>query len=470
MRWNRRKFLQGLGYTGGALGMSGLGMLGRLGRAAEGEAPKRLLVISHCHGWAYDGWKMRPSGTSESTPWDIALTHLSAKEMSEPLAPLHRHRNRMLAVDGLSLATAELDMDGNRHDTGWVNAWTGNWADFSGTDTRSNSASIDQLVAEHIARTDRLPSIELSVDSNLEGGRPISYAANGARLPVANTPMLAWQRLFGLTSNPDPLVLRQRDVLDFAHAEYTALRSRLGTEQQQRLDAHYDLLHNLGERIEGLANLTCGDMPSAPETPLSYDANFDAFAELIAAGFACDITRVASLSLGEMPTADFGADHITDDVHKGIAHLIYDNPTLHQAMVDYLTVHAGQVARLVDLLEATPDVDGRSVMDNTLILWSSELGDGWHGYQHWCPVILGGSWHFRTGRYVYMPHETPIQLLVPPSIDPSGYVTTSGRPHQHILVSVAQAMGMDVDQIGIDAVQGQTGEWVDCRGPLLELV
>ena len=85
-----------------------------------------------------------------------------------------------------------------------------------------------------------------------------------------------------------------------------------------------------------------------------------------------------------MPTANFGADSITDDVHKGLAHEIYNDPEKHQAMANYLTVHAQQVARLVGLLESLPDTDGNSVMDNTVIVWGSELANGWHGYQHYC--------------------------------------------------------------------------------------
>jgi hypothetical protein len=172
-----------------------------------------------------------------------------------------------------------------------------------------------------------------------------------------------------------------------------------------------------------------------------------------------------TLSLGEMPTSDFGWDHLTDDVHKGLAHGIYDDADKHQAMTDFLTKHAHQVARLVSLLEQLPDSDGSSIMDNTLIVWGSELADGWHGFQHYCPVLIGGSWHFRAGRYLHWPHETPIEVLAR-----DGFTSVCGLPHQHMLVSVAQAMGLDTDHIGIEHVQSQTGHLVDCRGPLEGLV
>jgi hypothetical protein len=464
---NRRHFIQSLGLTGAGLGL-GTG-LGAIARAAEGDAPKRLLVISHCHGWPYDYWKMRPGGLGESTPWELDLGSLAQGEVSQVLAPLYDFRRRMIHMDGLSLATAELDVDGNRHDTGWVHAWTGDNADFSGTTTGAMGQSLDQRVAAEIARSDRLPSLELSINGNNEPGRPIAYAATGMQLPVLNTPDLVWSRLFGPSVGDATLAARQRDVLAFADGEYRAARRNLGRMAKQRLDAHFELLLGLGDRIEGMAALQCPDVPQVPTSLASYDATFDVYADLIAAAFSCDITRVVSLSLGEMPTADFGADHITDDVHKGLAHEIYNDPAKYVAMADYLTHHSGQVARLVALLEATPDVDGRSVMDNTLIVWGSELGNGWHGYQTYCPTIIGGDWHFRTGRYLHLPHETPIEMMVPTQIETGGYTQMSGRPHQHLLVSVAQAMGVDVDHFGIHLAMGQRGDHVDCSGPLEEL-
>ena len=73
-----------------------------------------------------------------------------------------------------------------------------------------------------------------------------------------------------------------------------------------------------------------------------------------------------------------------------------------------------------------------------------ELGDGWHGYRHYCPVLIGGSWAFKTGRYMYWPHTTPAEMRVPSQILAGGTTRLSGIPHQRLLVSVAGAMGLEV--------------------------
>ena len=454
----RRDFLKFLG------GIGALGVLPGVGTSlamAEGDAPKRFLLLSHCHGWPYESWRMHPPGTSRDVSQKWMLESFDESEWSQALRPLYRHRQRLNVLDGLSLASAELDLDGNRHDTGWVHAWTGGKADFSGTDTRSTVASIDQIIARQISRDDRLPSLELALNDARETGRPIAYSPAGIRLPVETDPARIWSRVFGPANAPDPLAVRRQGVLGYAYQEFQRISQRVSPVHRAKLEAHFELVDGLGARLEGMANLSCESVPGIPQVGADYGERFDLVADLIAASLGCDATRVVSLSLGEMPTNYFGWDHLTEDVHKGLAHDIYDDPQKYQAMSDYVEVHARQVARLVDRLSEIPDVDGRSVMDNTLIVWGSELADGWHGYEHYCPVIIGGDWHFETGNYHYWPHETPIDILTR-----TGYASACGKPHQHLLVSLAQAMGLDVDAVGLEHLISQQGGVIDTRGPL----
>lgn len=454
----RREFLKFLGGAG-ALGlMPGLGGSWAM---AEGDAPKRFLLLSHCHGWPYDAWKMHPRDVALNVSQKWMLDGFDESEWSQALRPLYRHRHRLNVLDGLSLSSAELDLDGNRHDTGWIHAWTGTKADFSGTDTRSTGASIDQLIARHIARTDRLPSLELALNDARETGRPVAYTSAGIRLPVETDPARIWSRVFGPSNVPDPLAMRRQGVLGYAYREFQRISERVSSAHRAKLDAHFELVNDLGTRLEGMASLSCRTTPAMPGVGSDYGGRFDLLTDLIGATFGCDATRVISLSLGEMPTAYFGWDHLTEDVHKGLAHDIYDDPQKYQAMSDYIEMHAQQVARLVDRLSDIPDVDGRSVMDNTLIVWGSELADGWHGYQHYCPLIIGGDWHFETGNYHYWPHETPIDILTR-----TGYASRSGKPHQHLLVSLAQAMGLSVEAVGLEFLISQQGGVIDTRGPL----
>ena len=452
---NRRRFLTALGLTGAA---ASLGMPSRA--STTPGTPKRLILLSHGHGWVYDGWKMRPGGMPDDSEWEVDLNGLDASEFSTSLAPLYEHRNRMIAMDGLSLVTAELDIDGYRHEKGWVQAWTGGWAYFNGAELSSQEPSVDQIIAGEIARPDRLPSLELAIGD----ARPINHAGFGLQLPMEYSPQRVLERMLGPSQSTNPLTRYQGSALDFARAEYDALAPKLGKADRDKLDLHFGLVRQLEQRIEGLASAQCS-APSVPTDLATYDEGFDAMAELIGVAFSCDLARVVSFSLGDQPAETIGWNQESGDVHNDFAHEIYNNPTSALAMTDYVATHAAQIARLVSLLESIPDTDGRSVMDNTLIVWGAEMADGWHGYQHWCPVIIGGDWHFRTGRYLHWPHRTPVEILTP-----TGHVPTGGLPHQHLLVSIAQAMGLDRNHIGIDVTHSKQGDRIDCTGPLQGLV
>ena len=453
---NRRRFLSALGLTGAA---ATLGLPRRAG-ATTGGAPKRLIVISTSHGTVYDGWKMRNGGQDEAQPYELDLTSIDAADWSRGLAPLAPHADRLLVMDGLSMSTAELDLPGYRHEKGWIHAWTGDWVYFPGSSLLSTGASLDQLVAAEIARPDRLPSLELSVME----GRPICHAGKAQQLPMEDDPAQAWQRIFGLSTSNDPLVAAQGSVLDFALAEHAKLGPKLGRADKARLDAHFELVRQLEQRIQGLATAECSE-PDVPVTTEDYDNHFKAHADLVASAFSCDMTRVVSMSLGDVPSEAFGWGwYLSGDAHNDFAHRLYEDEQAATAMTDYHAFHSAQMAYLISLLESIPDTDGGTLMDNTLIVWGGELADGWHGYERYFSAVAGGSWYFRPGRYVHWPQQTPIGVL-----NGSGLTSLSGKPHQHLLTSVARAMGVDVDYVGIPEVQNLAGERISLTGELPDL-
>ncbi|MCB9677671.1 MAG: DUF1552 domain-containing protein [Alphaproteobacteria bacterium] len=449
---NRRHFLQALGLSTASLS------LGRPAWSLD-SAPKRLIVVSSTHGAVYDGWKTNPAGLPDDQPWSQDLVSAPESAFGPALRPLYEHRRRLLIPDGVSLVSAELDGNGERHAKGWLHAWTGGYADFLGGGLSATAPSFDQLVARSIARADRLTSLELSV----LGGRPICHGGPGQQLPLEDRPERAFSRIFGIGTSGDPLVDARSSVLDYVLAEHHALAPRLAARDREKLDAHFDLVRQLEIRLSGLAAAGCDGPSLAPAT--DHRTTFQAHAELVAAAFACDLTRVATLSLGDVPTAEFGWGSVgSGDAHNDFAHAIYENPQAAQAMIDYQRFQAEEIAALVRALEAVPEGDG-TLMDHTLIVWGNELGDGWHGYGRYSPVLIGGEWFFRTGRVVHWPWDSvPISVVTP-----YGQSAGAGIPHQRVLVSAARAMGLDVDHVGLASIDDDSGVPLDLRGTLQEL-
>lgn len=455
---NRRQFLASL--SAGAATVAASGAFARKA-LASGQEPKRIIMLSGGHGSIYDLWKMRPQGQGDVGDWKVDLMSLDESDFSRSLTPLFNYRNRLNVVDGLSQVTGELDIGGYRHEKGWIHAWTGAWVSFTGSDLFSTTPSLDQLVAAQIARSDRLPSLELQVNH----GRPICHAGLMQQLPLEDDPRKVFDRMFGLANADDPMTRNAGSILDFAMDQYRSLKDRLSSGDQQRLTAHFDLVRQLEERVVGLQTAACdtGSLDNLANTEEGYDAIFMSMADLIAAAFSCDMTRVATISLGDLPSEDFGWGwYLSGDAHNDFAHRIFDDPTAAEAMSDYVAQHAAQVAYLIGLLEAIPDADSGSLMDHTLIVWGNELGDGWHGYDRYNWLTAGGGWHFEEGVYRHFEFgATPVAMLTG-----QGMVSHCGLPHQHLLVDCANAMGLGVDHVGISHCQSKDGDYIDLTGGL----
>jgi hypothetical protein len=94
---------------------------------------------------------------------------------------------------------------------------------------------------------------------------------------------------------------------------------------------------------------------------------------------------------------------------------------------------AEQVAAFASALDAIPVGDGGTLLDHTLIVWASELGEAYTHRAADIPVTLIGN---VSGRIA------------------SGEIVTpaDGRPHADLLVTVARAMGLDVTTFGDPAL------------------
>ena len=132
-------------------------------------------------------------------------------------------------------------------------------------------------------------------------------------------------------------------------------------------------------------------------------------------------------------------------------------------MTAYGEVHARQVRDLLDALDAIPEGNG-SVLDNTLVAWVSEMGNPAHGFNEW-PVALFGGQGLELGRIVNYPQVIPFyeDSLVPG-------VDTVGIPHQRLLITLAQSLGVQLDALPVTVLQDVNGTSIDCTGALKELL
>jgi hypothetical protein len=294
--------------------------------------------------------------------------------------------------------------------------------------------SVDQVIAQRIGDATAFRSLELGVRP--AGSSPTSrmiYAA--ARQPVQpeSDPARAFDRLFGGSmpgTAPDPAVVarlaRRRSVLDVVANQLTGLQSQVASEDRLKIEAHLAAVRDLEQRsMYQPATCELPQRATADDIPRLLDLDI----ELVSAAFACDRTRVASIQL------KFGDNDNESYSWLGIARghhdISHDGDGNAQARADLTTIYtwyADRFAYLLDTLAAVPEGDG-TLLDNTLVVWGTELGKGnTHAFERVPFVLAGGAGgSVATGRYLQF----------------------ADVPHNRLLVSLCHAMGVsDVDQFG----------------------
>jgi hypothetical protein len=466
----RRRFLQSAGLLAGTLFLPSLGSSRARAQAAP---PRRLVVLFTQHGFVYDSLKLRPAGTREDTDFDVSLADLDETDLSRVLLPLADVRDKLTVVDGLAMVSAEGDVVFNEHDKGTRHALTG--APILRTDagTFAGGPSFDQLVAREIAADGRLPSLEFAVTGATNGGA--IWRDAGQPLPPDGSAAGAFSRLFPPQDDGDGLSAADRvraaqgSVLDLVADQYDALLPRLSGEDRQKLQLHRDLVRSAERRVQDLQQLQCRrpDEPGVVDdfSRLDfYESRFDAFVDIAAAALACDLTRVVTLQMSQLRNDHLG---IAGDVHADYAHNSETNGQAIEVMSRYGEIHAGHFRRLLAALDAIPEGNG-TLLDHCAVLWCSELATGTHKFNIWPAFVAGGaSGALRMGRYLRYVPATPN-----PNLHPTwpGVTRLVGRPHQQLLVTLAQAVGAPLSSLGVRELFTTEGERVDLTGGLDDLL
>jgi hypothetical protein len=440
-RFGRRALLKGLGISAAASPF--VPLLDALGQTAA--PPKRLVLFFTPHGTIWDKWK--PTGT------ETAFT------LSPILAPLAAHQSRITVVAGLGIPDKGV---GAPHTKGPSLLWTGSTLADDGTFNRSDCSggctygwntgpSVDQLVVNALKPATTFKSLQFGVRCG--GNNPASRMIyTGAQQPLApeTDPWAAFGRIFTAPAAPSALAKRQaerKSTLDVAAAELAALRGRAGAADRAKLDAHADAIRTLETRLQAMQPATCTPpmlgtkltASDAVNTPTVMDRHFD----LIAAALACDLTRVASYqhTIGDNDGTIYSWLGHTQ-AHHTMTHAPDSDTASWGSLQQIYTFYAQKFAALLDRLAAVKEGAG-TMLDNTLVVWGSELGKGnSHSFAQVPFVVAGGAaGAIRTGRFLQV---------------------AAGTPHNRLLVSICQAMGAT----GINAVGGtDTGS-----GPLSGLM
>jgi hypothetical protein len=428
------------------------------------KAPLRFGIFTVTGGTVLESWKMKEAGP---------LTRLPSI-----LRPLDFAKDDLLLVSGLSHTGESENLNG--HENCAFKHLTAASKVGKAAGRRYAGISVDQAAARVAGAETFLPSMEFGL-SNHE--TVYSYRSVDEVVPYEDDPRLVFDRMFRgrkpvvpnwqrraaaaagqAVRDSAPTDTYERSVVDAVTDEAKTLRGKLGTADRQKLDRYLDSVRSLESRVERLEarlRLEAADMkdpgpskliaPELPERklpiykikdlvfrdPEKHAEYIRVMADLWVLAFQTDTTRVATLAVGADDAMFPGVvtvgyeTHCHTLEHQGNAGRPEDadpisREALRQIHMWYTSLFAEAIQKMKSIDEGTG-----SLLDNSLIMYTSYMADGGHGTEDY-PILLAGKacGTLKTGRQLSFPKHTPVANLYIEILDRMGAkVETFGESH-----------------------------------------
>ncbi len=426
MTISRRKFLRGVGVS---VAMPALMSLQpRLALASQettaaglattaSGAPLRMAFMSIPNGVQQQHW--------------FPTEDFQLNSSMEPLAAL---KNHFQVIGGLDHENATAGRDGaGDHARASATFLTGARARKTAGNDIFVGVSVDQMAAQKAGHLTRFPSLELSSDvirnsGGCDSGYACAYQYNLAWsspttpvTPEAN-PRLVFERLFGSgdrTERRRNYELRQktqRSVLDFVLEEASSVQRSIGVDDRHKFDEYLSVIRDMELRLK--AAEAHNKLPDVEQgTPAGIPADFadyiDIMYDMLIVAFQTDSTRVATLLL-----AYDGSNRTFPQIgiREGHHHLTHyqQEPELAKKVGEIDRFYVSRFARFLEKMESTTDVDGKSLLHNSMIVYGGAIADGNKHSHDNLPVILAGraGGAIQTGRFLKAPSQPMSNLYV----------------------------------------------------------
>lgn len=406
----RRTFLKGLGAT---LAIPQLESLHAAQAASAPAAPLRMAFVYAPNGVNLKKWM--PSGVG------------SGYQMAESMKPMEKLRDSFQIIGGLDHDKAKSNGDGaGDHARANATYLTGCQARKTAGDDIHVGTSVDQIAAQQIGHQTRLPSLELSTDPPRKSGRcdsgyscayqyNLSWRSASTPMPAERNPRAVFEKLFG-TGNAVADAkrrARQQSVLDFVLEDAKRMRKKAGFEDRDKLEEYMTAVRDVEQRISRHENfeVPTTDFQSPSGIPASYREHIRLMYQLMTLAFRTDSTRISTFLL-----AHDGSNRSFNEIgisggHHSISHHKGNEENLEQiAQIDQFYLE--EYARFIAGLKSKQEGNG-TMLDNTMIVYGSGIGDGNRHNHNDLPLILagGGGGSLNPGRYHRAKEGTPMTNL-----------------------------------------------------------
>ncbi len=401
----RRDFIRELGLGAAAvpfvLNLPGI-------RAGEPAKRKQRLVVM-----------FSPNGVFPDNFWPKETGEkFTLRESTKPLEPF---QSKTLFLHGVC-DKVRGDGDGHMRGIGClltgIELFPGNIQGGSDTPAGwSSGISIDQEIKNFLQKDEatrtRFGSLEFGVLVPERADTWTRMVYSGPNKPVTpiDDPYQMFAKLYGKTKDRAALA----SVLDDVKDDLRKVAGAVGAEDRKLLEEHAGFVREMERELRAAEEAKAGHKVPEPEPGVRKENdNMPRIAkmqvDLMVNSFVNDFARVATLqftnSVGQAKMRWLG---ITEGHHE-LSH----EPDTNDKAVEKLTKinrwFCEQLAYLAKRLSETPEPGGPgSLLDNTTIIWTNELGKGNSHTQDNIPfVLVGGGLGFKTGcslKFPKVPHN-----------------------------------------------------------------
>ena len=407
----RREFVRDLGISAAAVPF----LLNLPGLAFANQTKRKQRIV----------FVFSPNGI---VPKDFWPDEEGAKfKLKEILSPLEPFKNKTLTLQGVS---DKIRGDGDGHMRGigclltGIELYPGNIQGGSHTPAGwAKGISVDQEIKNFLqkgaATRTRFGSLEMGVmvPDRADTWTRWSYAGPNKPVTPVDDPYQMFNKLYGRAKDNEALA----SVLDDIKDDLKKVGNTVGTADRRLLEEHAAFVRDMEKELRAQKEAAVGHAVPKLDPGIRKDNDnmpqlSKAQLDLLVNSFAADFARVASYQI----TNSVGGARMkwlgVDEGHHQLSHEPDSNAKAQEKLVKINTWYCEQVAYLAKRLAETPEPGGGgSLLDNTLIVWTNELGKGnSHTLDNIPFVLVGGGLDYKTGRalkYDKVPHNRLLMAL-----------------------------------------------------------
>ncbi len=345
-------------------------------------------------------------------------------QLKEILAPLEPFKNQTIVLNGVC---DKVRGDGDNHMRGigclltGIELFPGNVQGGSHTPAGwASGLSIDQEIKNYLQKNEatrtRFGSLELGVlvPDRADTWTRMSYSSSNKPISPINDPYQLFAKLYGQAKDKEIL----GSVLDPVIADLKRISSQLGKEDRKIIEEHTGFVRDMEKELRNLKLSNNHAMPKLEPGIREDNENLPKISrmqlDLLHNSLQADFNRISTFqftnSVGMAKMKWLGIE----EGHHQLSHEPDTNKVAVEKLIKINKWFCEEIAYFAKKLKNTPEPNGQgNMLDNTLLVWTNELGKGnSHTLDNIPFVMVGGNLGWKNGKSHKFTRTSHNRLLI----------------------------------------------------------